>query len=91
MSAEFEELKNRPSIAPWEPKGQVRPDELPDKAPDKYPSPWREVNRGNGHIDLVDANGVYLAHIYVWDEKEDEILRAKLRSINGEQGGQEDG
>lgn len=82
--SDIDDLVNRPSIAPWEPKGQVNPDELPDKAPDTYPPPWTEKYRGNGHHDIYDGNGKYILHMHCWDMKEYRALCAKLRSINGE-------
>lgn len=66
---------------PWEPVGQVKPEELPDEAPESHPAPWK-VSGGNGHLDIVASNGEYVAHVYIWDEKDWEVLEDKLKKIN---------
>ena len=69
-------------------KSQISPKQLPDRlGPDfpvaEYPVPWEiGAERGNGHLDLVAANGAYVAHIYCWDESDYETLGAKLLTIN---------
>lgn len=62
---------------PWEPLGQVSPDELPD-ASEKYPGPWTTQHRGNGHFDVMDAEGRNFAHVYCWDSKESDALYEKV-------------
>ncbi len=71
-----------------ETKSQISPADLPDALPadfprEKYPLPWRVAgHRGNGHVDVEAANGAYVAHIYCWDDADDECLKRKLASIN---------
>ena len=71
-------------VIPWEPVGQVDPKDLPDEAPEGYPAPWKTHGRGNGHFDVIAADGTYVAHVYLWDEKDGRIFKEKLRSVNGE-------
>ncbi len=69
-------------------KSAVGPDELPDAPPPEYPAgtyplPWKlGQERGNGHVDILAANGAYVAHIYCWDEREYAVLYQKLITIN---------
>lgn len=44
----------------------------------EYPGPWTTHGRGNGHIDVFDANGKYIAHVYCWDEKDWDTLDAAV-------------
>lgn len=70
-------------VIPWEPVGQCSPSDLPDVAPASHPAPWTEHHRGNGHVDLIAANGEQVAHVYLWDRAEIDLLQAKIKSVNG--------
>lgn len=71
---------------PWEPLDQIKPEDLPDFNPDpeRFPTPWGLYGRGNGHIDVMADNGTYVAHVYTWDLADSEILKSKLKAVNGE-------
>ena len=64
---------------PWEPLGQIDPGKLPAQS-ELYPGPWTSHGRGNGHWDIVDANGRVFAHVYCWDQADYDALDAALRS-----------
>jgi hypothetical protein len=71
-------------------KSQIGPEELPDRLSedfprDEYPLPWCVYDdRGNGHRDVVAANGAYVAHVYCWSEKEWDLLDTKIAFINAD-------
>ncbi len=62
---------------PWEPLGQISPNELPSPS-ETYPGPWTVQERGNGHVDVIDARGRRFAHVYCWDSKESAELCAAI-------------
>jgi hypothetical protein len=64
------------------PEDLISPNELPDDAPKEHPIPWVLGEGGNGHYYLCDAKGIYIAHVYVWDNEEHKVFLRKLRSIN---------
>jgi hypothetical protein len=66
-----------PRVVPWEPLGQIEPSKLPAPS-EKYPGPWTTYHRGNGHMDVMDAQGRYFAHVYLWDKADWETLETKL-------------
>lgn len=66
-----------PRIADWEPLGQIEAHQLPAPS-DKYPAPWRREDRGNGHVDIFDAQNRYFAHVHCWDPSDFEELERKL-------------
>lgn len=54
---------------PWESLAQVSPEQLERALEGRvFERPWRSFSRGNGHLDLVDADGHRIAHVYCWDE-----------------------
>lgn len=68
-------------------KSQVMPSDLPDELTpelrERYPLPWRIGDwRGNGHTDIFAANDKYVAHIYCWDENDEQMLVDKVERLN---------
>jgi len=68
------------------PTDMIQPKDLPDVAPPEHPTPWTEEDAFNGHVYLHDANGVIVAHVYIWDDAASKIYSAKLASINQPKG-----
>lgn len=64
---------------PWEALGQISPSDLPSDDP-RYPRPWTFTDRGNGHHDVIDAQGRTFAHVYCWDAAEFRQLLDAVRS-----------
>jgi hypothetical protein len=58
---------------PWEPVNQITPDEMSGLSA-MHPGPWSCFERGNGHIDVFDANNGYVAHVYCWDSSDYNLL-----------------
>ena len=68
-------------VIPWEPLGQIAPKDLPGPS-EKYPGPWKTSDRGNGHIDLMDAQNRVFAHVYCWDDSDWGALEAALKETS---------
>lgn len=63
----------------WEPESAKLEDLHASAA---HPAPWKIHGRGNGHHDIYDANGKYVAYQYCWDLKDYDALAKKLEEIN---------
>jgi len=74
-------------VVPWEPMDQITPEQLPDSNPDpkRFPTPWKVRSRGNGHEDIVAADGTYLCHVYCWYDNDFMVVLEKLARINGDE------
>lgn len=65
----------------WEPLAQVSPAELEKALEGKnFPGPFKTSYRGNGHLDLYDSEGFYIAHVFCWDEKDNDIIGRVLEN-----------
>ena len=60
----------------------ISPKDLPYAAPAGHPAPWSEDDAGNGHVHLRDANGILVAHVYVFDTTSAALYKRKLAGIN---------
>jgi len=78
--------KKGPKV-PWEPQEQLQPHQIPDDPGDGFQRPWSIQGRGNGHYDLIAANGVYISHIYCWKMQDYKDLAVKVDKINGQSQG----
>lgn len=63
----------------WEHLGQIDPTQIPLPS-ETYPGPWKTSWRGNGHVDLIDAQGRYFAHVYCWDKAESDLLDVAVKA-----------
>lgn len=67
------------AVIGWEPLGQIDPDQLPAPS-ETYPAPWTCESRGNGHMDVFDAQGRYFAHVFCWDDRDFKVFDEKMAS-----------
>ncbi len=87
MTEEVKDIFDRPERKrPGDIKGYLKVQEFPDQiGPSvfpEYPRPWSLRWKGDGHFDVLAANGAYVANVFCWDASEVSEFGAKLRAVN---------
>ena len=66
-------------VIPGEVLFPIRPQHLSEVDKTLYPLPWTLWEKGNGHVDVIDAKDRIFAHVYCWDDADWEALDALVR------------
>lgn len=68
------------SLHPGEILHPVYPRHLSEVDKTLYPRPWTLWEKGNGHVDVIDAENRIFAHVYCWDDADWEKLDALVQA-----------